>query len=96
MYGMRAHRRLERPAQHDAPDAAGEVLHHQQREAAEDHAHPERVGDQVRLEKTIGARHEVAGHGQHDAEHAGDHAELPHARQRRAGRQVGFRSRSRR
>ena len=49
-------RRFERPAQDDAPHAAGQVLHHQQRHAAEDHAHPERVGDQIRLEEAMRAR----------------------------------------
>ena len=52
---QRAHRRFERPPQHDAPHAAGQVLHHQQREAAEHHAHPEGVGHQVRLEEALGA-----------------------------------------
>ncbi len=65
------------------------MLHHEQREAAEDDAHPERVGDEVRLEETIETRHRKADAGQHQAERDQNHPELPQAGQR-LGRLIGI------
>ena len=90
-----ADRRFERPPQHNAPRAAGEVLHHQQRQAAKSHAGPEGVGDQVSLEKALGAllaRHHEAGAGQHHAQRGRNEAELLQAWQRRVAGLERFRS----
>ena len=46
-----ARRGANRPAQHDAPRAAGQLMHHAEREAAERHAEAEHVRHQVRLQE---------------------------------------------
>ena len=59
-----AARRADRPPQHHAPGAAGQLVHHAQREAAERHAQAEHVSHQIRLEKLPAVDQETnKGHG---------------------------------
>ena len=71
----RSHRRFERPANHHAPRATGQVLDHQQRHAPEHESHPERVRHQVGLIEPRQVGHHEPDDGQHDADETGAHAE---------------------
>ena len=87
---QRAGGRLEDAADDHAPGAAAQVLHHQQREAAECHARPVHPGDEVGLVEAIEAAHRDADHGEHAADRRGDHRLALEAREA-LGRVVGVR-----
>ena len=88
---QRPHRGFERPADHHAPRAARQVLHHQQRHAAEHDAHPERVGDEVRLVEAIdGPAITKPAIGQHEADDRGDGAQPLQPRQTLSGGLIRF------
>ena len=76
---------------HEAPGAARQVLHHQQRQAAEHHAHPEGVRHEIRLEEALGARHDEADAGQHDADDGRPSCRSAACPTALLGRVVGFR-----
>jgi hypothetical protein len=88
---QRAGGRFEDAPDDDAPGAAAQVMHHQQRQAAEADAGPVDPGHQIRFVEAIGARHREADAGEHGADDGGNHALRLEARETR-GRGVGFRS----
>ena len=67
---QRARRRADGPADHDAPGAARELVHHAERQAAERHAQAQHVRHQVRL---------------HELPHVDERADERHGRAHGAG-----------
>ena len=66
--------RLQHPADHDAPRAAREVVHHRECQGPERDADPEDVGQQVRLEEVLAVGREADG-AEGDACEADEHRE---------------------
>ncbi len=76
--------RFERPSNHQTPCPAGEMNHHEDREAAQRNTNPEDVGHEISLIKAldthVASKQHEAENAQNNADKCGGHAQTLNAR----------------